>query len=389
MATRKDNGEGSISPYKKGGKIVGYRASIQIGRDVNGKIIRKEFYGKTKKEAKEKLQSFKKEYLLGNININNITLGEWFYTYIEDYQKKNRKFNTYRQYESVYRVHIKGTFLDNIKLKDLKAAHLNKFYNLLLQNGVTNTRIISINARIKTCLNEAEKQELIIKNYAKMVTLPKKDEAKKEVDVLTQQDQIKLTTYLDTLDDNRALAIQFDLGTGLRIGELLALKWDDISFAESKVSVNKNLQYFKDETGRWIFVIQEPKNASSIRVVPIPKELLKKLKAYKVKQLEHKLKIGNDFKNDGYIFLTNLGEFYHKASVSYFFNSVLKKLNINHIKIHALRHTYASRLFEAGVSPKTIQALMGHSSINTTMNIYTHVNEKQKEDAVEKLNDFF
>lgn len=388
MAGRKDNGEGSISPYKKNGKVVGYRASIQLGRDNNGKIIRKEFYGKTKKEAKDKLQAFKKEYLLGNVDVNNnMTFGDWYYMWVEEYQSK-KKFNTYREYESVYVTYIKCSFLNDIKLKDLKTVHLNKFYNTLLDKGNSASRIITINARIKTCLNEAEKQELIQKNCAKLVTLPK--DQKKKVEILTNQEQKILLDYLDTVDDPRALALIFDFGTGLRAGELLALKWEDIDLEKSTVSVKRNLQYVKDKkTGKWNMVIQSPKNASSIRTVPVPGEILKKLKIHKIKQLELKLKIGKEYNDGGYIFVNNVGNLYPRSTFNHYFDSCLKKAGLKHIKLHAIRHTYASRLFEMNIPAKTIQTLMGHSTINTTMNIYTHVNENQKSEAAEKLNTLF
>lgn len=385
MATRKDNGEGSISKYKNG-----YRASMRLGRDNNGKQIRKEFYGKTKKEVKEKLNNFKKEYLLGNIDINNnLTFGEWYYTWLKEYQSK-KKYNTYREYESIYRLYIKDSSLSKVKISDLKPMHLNKYYNDLLTHGIKDSKIVTINARIKTCLNEAERQDLILKNYAKNITLPVKKEINtKQFKALTREDQDKLIKYLDTKDDPRALAIQFDLGTGLRIGELLGLKWEDIDVIENRVNVIHNLQYEKDENGRIIHVLQTTKNENSIRSVPIPEELVKKLKIHKIKQYEIKLKLGEKYNDEGFVFVNNLGNLYHRTSFRDYLNKALKDLNINHIKVHGLRHSYATRLFEANVPPKTIQILLGHADITTTLNIYTHVDEKQKELAVEKLNNLF
>ena len=170
----------------------------------------------------------------------------------------------------------------------------------------------------------------------------------------------------------------------------MALKWEDLDLEKSTVSVKRNLQYVKDKkTGKWDLVISTPKNISSIRTVPVPEELLKKLKIHKVKQLELKLKIGKDYNDEGFIFVNKLGNLVHRCTFNAYFNRCLKKAGIKHVKLHALRHTYASRLFEMNIPAKTIQTLMGHSTINTTMNIYTHVNEKQKTEAVEKLNSLF
>ncbi|MDU2111885.1 MAG: site-specific integrase, partial [Clostridiales bacterium] len=310
-------------------------------------------------------------------------------TWLKEYQSK-KKYNTYREYESIYRLYIKDSSLSKVKISDLKPMHLNKYYNDLLTHGIKDSKIVTINARIKTCLNEAERQDLILKNYAKNITLPVKKEINtKQFKALTREDQDKLIKYLDTKDDPRALAIQFDLGTGLRIGELLGLKWEDIDVIENRVNVIHNLQYEKDENGRIIHVLQTTKNENSIRSVPIPEELVKKLKIHKIKQYEIKLKLGEKYNDEGFVFVNNLGNLYHRTSFRDYLNKALKDLNINHIKVHGLRHSYATRLFEANVPPKTIQILLGHADITTTLNIYTHVDEKQKELAVEKLNNLF
>ncbi|MDY2736140.1 tyrosine-type recombinase/integrase [Intestinibacter sp.] len=387
MAGRKDNGEGSISPYKKNGKVVGYRASIQLGRDNNGKIIRKEFYGKTKKEAKDKLQAFKKEYLLGNVDVNNnMTFGDWYYMWVEEYQSK-KKFKTYSRYEGIYRNHIKNSSIARVKLSDLKVMHLKRFYNQLEDDGVSLQTIKDINTRIKPALSEAERQGLIQKNVAKLVTLNQPDK-KQEVKILSEEEQLKFLNYLEKSNHKHKMLFSFTLGTGLRLGEILGLKWQDINFKDSELKVQRTLQKVKKD-GHWIQVEQSPKTINSIRTVPIPDELLKDLKKYKAKQSELILSLGDAYQNNDYVFCKDIGTPLDDKTPGRNLDTILKRLNIERIKFHALRHTYITRMFEAGVDAKVIAEIVGHSDVSTTLNIYTHVNKKKKSEAVSKINVLF
>lgn len=183
------------------------------------------------------------------------------------------------------------------------------------------------------------------------------------------------------------------LGTGLRIGELLGLKWSDIDFLKENLTVIRTLQRVSEVTkdGRkpTKLIEQEPKTRYSNRTVQIPKTIFIKLKDYKIEQNMQKLRIGEVYQNNDYVFCNELGIPIDDKKPGRNMKSILEKLDIEPITFHALRHTYATRLFEAGVSPKTVQALMGHSDISMTMDIYTHVMEDVKINAVEQLNDIF
>jgi site-specific recombinase XerD len=145
----------------------------------------------------------------------------------------------------------------------------------------------------------------------------------------------------------------------------------------------------RDGRGNSKIIEQEPKTKYSSRTVPIPENIFLRLKDYKKEQNIQKLKIGDVYQNNDYIFCNEIGFHIDDKKPGRNLKSILNKINIEPIKFHALRHTYATRLFEAGVSPKTVQVLMGHSDISITMDIYTHVMEDVKIDAVEQLNDIF
>lgn len=392
MANKRANGEGSINKYIVNGVNKGWRASISSGRDENGKLIRKQFYGKTQKEVKTKLEEYKKQLSLGALpNDDKLTLEQWYYTWLFDYRIKDLKPKSFEKYEGIYRNYIKDTQLGRLKLKDLRATHLQKYYNDLMDNNKKPTSTIkSLNTRLKPCLAEAEKQGYIQKNYCKLVTLPK-DNTTREIKVLTPEQQ-KL--FIATLVGHELeMLFLTALSTGLRLGEILGLKWSDIDFNTGNLTVNRTLQRVTqiDRNGnRKSKVIEQmPKTKNSIRTIPIPKNILVKVRDYKVQQSKNKLQIGELYSNNDYVFCDKLGYPLDDKKPNRNLKSILNKLNIESLKFHGLRHTYATRLFEANVPPKTVQVLMGHYDISITMDVYTKVMPEKKLEAVEKLNDLF
>lgn len=220
-----------------------------------------------------------------------------------------------------------------------------------------------------------------------MVNLPKSNNHK-DVDILTKHEQQKFIEYIK----GHKLEVFFltALGTGLRLGELLGLKWSDINFDTGVITVSRNLSRAKNKiTGKYEIIEQIPKTKNSYREVPIPANILNKLKEHKKLQNKQRLFVGESYIHNNYIFTDDIGKPIDDKRPGRNLKSILKKLNIKPIKFHALRHTYATRLFENNIPPKTVQALMGHSDISVTMDIYTHVMNDTKLEAVEKLNDIF
>ena len=390
MAKRRSNGEGSIVKNMRNGIQIGWRASITIGTDDKGKLIRKQFTGKTQQDVKYKLQEYKKQMLMGVLNEDKLTVSDWFYSWLFDYRKQDLKPKSFQRYHGIYKNYIENTDFGNIKLNDLRTTHLQRHYKKLLDNGVTPTTIRQINTNLKTCLNEAERQGYIQKNWCKLVTLPKKED-NKEVKVLTKQEQEK---FLEAIKGHELeLLYIVALGTGLRIGEILGLKWSDIDFKNNELHVNRSLQkaaiYEDDKIVRYEVQETTPKTKNSLRTIPVPQNIIKKLIAHKKEQNELILLLQEEYDKKNYVFCNKLGNPIEDKRPGRNLKTILTSISIEPIKFHALRHTYATRLFEAGIPPKTVQHLMGHSDIETTMNIYTHVMKEQKLEAIEKINNIF
>jgi len=387
MATKKSNGEGSINKYKNG-----WRGTITIGRSADGKLIRKQFYGKIKKETIEKMNDYNDKNKRGLIpKDDKITLNEWYKIWLFDFKANEIKASTIQRYDVIYRNYIKDSEIAGIKLKDLNSITVQNYYNNLIKLGKTPMTIKILNKAIKSCLKHAKKINYIIENCCDNVTLPKIPyRGDDNVEVFTVEEQKR---FIEVIKDHKhRIEFLLTLGTGLRIGELVALRWDDIDFENGSLKVNKSIwRGYVAIDGKRKFVMQEttPKTPSSIRDVAIPDKILEELKVHKEKQEEIKEKYKEIYNDKGYVFANIIGEHMLSDTLSKSFVKSLKDNGIRHVKFHSMRHTYATRLFEKGVQLKTVQKLLGHSSIEITADIYTHVMDSEKISAVQKLNDLF
>lgn len=392
--SRRAKGEGTIY-YRESRNC--YCSEITIGTDNTGKRIKKYFYGKTKKEVKEKMDTYK---LLNPLpaaatEINEYTVASWFKYWIWNIKKRDIKPKSFERYEGIYRNYIEGSEIGNIPLYKLKLNNLQSYYNRLLDNGKTVSVVKQINTKLKTCLDAAEKNGYIEKNYCKLVELPKeKKENKLEVFTIEQQEK-----FIEVIKGHKLeMLFLMAISTGLRIGELLGLKWSDIDFDKHTLSVNRSIQrryIFDNEGNKKLETFeQEPKTENSYRTVPIPQSIFNKLIEYKQLQEEHKKEIKSlhNYSDNDLIFCNEVGNYISPNYPPKLFKTVQNKMGIpkdEHIKFHGLRKTYATRLFEKNIPPKTVQILMGHSKIEITLDIYTQVMESKKIEAANELDNIF
>src|SRR3712207_5231800 len=360
---RRANGEGNISKYKfdDTGKCIMWRARVMVGYNAEGKPIRKQFYGKTQKEVKEKLEDYKREMLLNtyNADYDNITLADYYYTWLMD-KKPIYKATSFKDYESIYRLYIKSKPIGSIRLKKLSQIDLKKQYRDLIAEGTTPHTIHRINTKLKACLNTAIREELIIKNPCSLVELPKVNKTKKR-EVLTLEEQ---TRFIEAIQGNKLeLLYIVALATGMRLGEILGLKWKTIDFTNNTIEVTNTVQrtfVFDDKMNKKLKTIEQtPKTENGTRIIPLPVSLIPRLREHRKTQLENKLKYGQSYNISDYVFTDELGRIIDNKKPNRNLQTILKKLGIEPIKFHGLRKTYATRLFENGVPPKTVQTLLG------------------------------
>jgi len=387
MATKKSNGEGTINKYKNG-----WRASLTIGRNDKGKLIRKQFYGKTKSEVIKKMDEYKAKDMFNLIPDDGaITIEEWIEKWLNIYKINEIKPSTYEKYNGLLKNYIKDTIIGKIKLKDLKGMHLQKFYNDLIgKDRKTPSLVKSLNKMIGSALSHAQKENYAIINAAKAVIIPKVIQ-KSKIDFFTVEEQ---KDFLNIMKNNRLESFYISaFGTGMRLGELLALRWADIDFDGCTINVNKSLRRIQDlnqDNGKRTKLIeQSPKTESSNRIIPLPMLVVKSLKVHKEKQAIEKNLVGDLYENNEFVFCTEFGKPLDARNVRRAYERALSRANIKYRKFHSIRHTYATRLFENSVPIKTVQSLLGHRNFNTTLDIYTHVTENEKLKGVEALDACF
>ncbi|MDD4780334.1 MAG: site-specific integrase [Tissierellia bacterium] len=391
--TRRGNGEGSITKRKSDGL---WQSSITIGiNPKTGDPQRKFFYGKERKDVAKKLNIALVDLANNNLSDSkNLTTGNWLEIWLETYGKINLKPRTYESYESFIRLHIKPD-LGKIKLKDLKSRDVQKLYNNKFKNGRTDKKgglgvrsVERIHTVLNLALNQAVAEKYIPTNPTKGAKLPKKDN-NKEARFFTLEEQEKFIAYLNEAS-RYDFAMLLDLGTGLRRGELLALKWIDVNWEQKTLKIRRSLGRTKDKDDltKSTLTLDSPKTKKSNRLVPIPEPLFVKLQEYKNTQDKTKKIAGKLWKENGLIFCTDLGKPLEPRNFNRRFDSLTEKAKIVDVSPHCMRHTYATRLLESNVHIKVVQELLGHSSITMTLDLYSHVIDNVKQEAIAQLNQF-
>lgn len=364
----------------------------------------KDIYAPTVKELDAKLRAIRNE--LENNIVNNKELFETFFTkWLFDVRFSTLKPSTKERYEGIYRNYIKNSPLSKIKVKDIALADIQDYYNKLIKSGSSVSNVLSINKLLAPCIRYAYNNNILIKDFTGAIVLPKESEEAKlnkasKVQPFTLEEQQKFISAIK----GHELEMLFltALNTGMRQGELFALTWNDIYFKEFYINVNKTAknvaQVSKEGRKHSEIIIQTPKTINSNRRISVPPILIDQLKQYKLKQAELKLKLANLYDDNNLVFCTIYGKYLDSSNVRKRFNKIIDNINSNeedktklikNRKFHDLRHTYATRLFELGEVPKTVQQLLGHSDISLTLNTYTHVLENMKVMAASKLNDLY
>lgn len=354
------NGEGSIRQRKDGR----WEARITIGRNENGSQKMKYFYGKTRKEAAEKLETYNSDTRNGiYLEPNKYTLSDWIDEWYKTYVINRVKPTTQANYYNVTNTYIKP-YLGQIKLRELKSAHVQKLYNEFSvigrtqgdkSNGLKVGTIRAIHKVLRNVLQAAYLNDLIPKNPVsdKRVTLPKENSEKK-VNVLTPKEQQKIESLC--VGTRFGTAIILDLYTGLRRGELLALTWDDIDFKNRILTVNKQLNRLENFNSkselRTSLVISNYTKSSVERKISLSPEIIKILKKYRENEIKNKENFGDLYSDHNLVFCYENGNPLEINVIQRFFKRLLKEAGIKGTKFHTIRHTFATRALEAGIPVK-------------------------------------
>jgi len=379
--------------YKKNGYEY-YR----IVRTVSGK--RKEFLGSCKKDAEAKYEAYKADLSSGlRTDYKKMSLQELMKIWIYDVIVPSlRADGTKAKYESAYRVHVKDSDIADISIRDLSGLSIQRFYNQKIDSGTSANTVKDINKTLKMFLGYAVEQKIILANPCKGIELPQdkkewteEDEEEEEINPFSDEELDKIKKEISGHD--MEFAFLFALGTGLREGEQLALTEKDIDLEECAVKITKALKKSRiikrDGSHEYKLKIGPPKTKSSRREVPIPDSLIVPFQRYVTKQKRKYLKNGLGYTIKSPLFTTSGCNYFEPRNFLRAWERILKRAGVECRCWHNLRHTYATKLFEAGVDIKTVSGLLGHASIRETERIYVHLMPQKKTDEVNKLNYLF
>lgn len=284
-----------------------------------------------------------------------------------EYKKITIKESTYLNYMNIIEKYLKPEFKE---LNFDEVINYNNYIQKLL-NKLSHKTVRDIIAVLKAILKYYEEEyNKVLK--IKRSGIPKL--IKKKIQILNEKETLKLEEYCLSNSTLKNLGILICINTGIRIGEICALKWENIDLEERKIRIIHTVERLYNKKCRNSkVVINTPKTESSIRSIPISDKLFQSLKI-----------ISKDYKNDAF-FLSGTNKLVEPRSYQYYFKDVLNKLNIKPYKFHSLRHTFATNCIKVGMDIKSLSEILGHADINITLKIYVHSSDKLKKKYLEKL----
>lgn len=383
---KRGHGEGTVVRRKDGR----WCAALVMGYDSEGKPIRKYFYGRTRREVQEKLEAAKAEARAGILTEpQKVSLGEWLSRWLEFYVKNRVRLKTYSLYHNAVYKHIIPD-LGKKPLQKLTTAELQAFYVRKLKSGRLDgkgglsTRMVHLfHQVINGALKQAVREGLMVRNPAEAVKLPRLRYG--EMRPLTSQEVRRL---LEAARGHRLYpALLLELATGLRRGELFALRWRDVDLEQGLVHVRRILHRVQTPNGpaRTALVFEEPKTEKSKRTVPVPGNVVAELRAHRARREEEARHSGEVFKDENLVFTTSTGKPVDPDNLNRWYKELLRKAGLPPVRFHDLRHTFATLLLEADEHPKVVQEMLGHSRVGITLDLYTHVRPDLMRRAAEKV----
>jgi len=335
-------------------------------------------YGKTYRQAKEKLLLSKMNLTLGIISEKSKK--QSFSDCCDEWLLLNRtrvKISTYSKYTSIVEGHIK-THLGKYPISSLSTPIMENFANdLITLQGLSQESVRGILTILKSILKYVKRE---YKEFTQNIDLIYPQCSKKETRVLSPDEENVLLEYL--FDDMTPLkfSVIFALSTGIRIGELCALKWKNISLESATVKIDATMQRVKnfntDANARTKISITDPKSATSKRIIPLSEPLIRLCEKFKSED------------DEAYVTSGTRDEFFEPRRVQYFFEAAMKRLNIVGAHFHTLRHTFATRCVEVGFEIKSLSEVLGHSSTQITLERYVHSSLELKRENMKKIKFF-
>lgn len=366
---------------------------------ING--IKIQLYNFNLKELKVEFEKRKEEAKQGvDKKLSNITLDEWFEEWFTRYKIPKIKETSITPMKTKYRANF-GRLIGNMKVAEIRNMDIQDVINTMQREGKATSSMRDALGRVRECLESAKNNRIISENPCFDITVPWEN-VTKERHFLSQEEQNRFLQQVENNWYKEMFYIMFL--TGMRIGEVGGLKWEDVDFKNKCININRSLscQY---ESGVKTVRLTAPKTHNSYRKIPFMGEAEEMFLSQKKKQDKIKKELGKRYRSDGefsdLVFVTSMGSpvFRHHAEKEV--KKVVKAINeqeafdsvreqrephyFEDLYPHAIRHTFCSRCFQLNMNPKVVQKLMGHQHYSTTIDIYTHVMQDDIDSEVCKL----
>ncbi len=373
-------------------------------RDKRGK--RRSVYAKTLEELREKEVDIMRDTLDGiRADKNDLTVNDLYYKWVQ--LKRGLKANTIQFYKYLYVRYVESS-IGNTHIVDLKRSDVKAFYNHLADKYHFKFKTISsIHAVLRQVLELGVEDEYLRYNPADnaLRELKKACEATEKKRALTIAEQNVFEEYLSKWNKHHRCRPVFIvmLYTGMRVGEAAGLRWEDVDFEKGVINVNHTLAYYKKSDGKCSFAINTPKSKSGERSIP----MLPKVREALIEEKQYQQMINVTCKSviDGYtnfIFVNQFGNVQSQIAINRELHHIIKDCNkeilskgeknpvlLPTFTNHSLRHTFTTRMCEAGINVKAMQDILGHADAETTLQIYADATEEMKKTELINFEDYF
>jgi integrase len=374
VSKKRGNGEGSIYRRKDGRWVGQYTIYTATGPKY------RYLYGKTRAAVAEKLTKAMADRNGGLIfDAGNLTVGEYLDSWLSDSVRGTVRPSTFERHEGIIRLHIKPS-LGRVGLKKLTPAHVRGLHREKLDACLAPATVRKIHSTLHKALSQAVSDGIVPRNAADVkAPRPTPEE-------MRPLSETEVRAFLDVARESgdrfEALYV-LAITTGLRRGELLGLRWDDVTMERSTLRVGRALVR---EGGR--HTLGETKTRRGRRQINLTPRTVSTLKAHRKKQLEEKIKLTGLYKDHGLIFATRVGTPINPENlVNRSFKPLLERASLPEIRFHDLRHTCATLLLGRGVHPKLVQELLGHATIAMTLDTYSHYMPSMGDQAAGAMED--
>jgi integrase len=371
MTRRRNAGEGSIFQRSDGR----WCAQLDLGWE-GGKRRRKYVYGATAQEVQDHLLKARAARAAGLPVVVERQVVARFLDHWLETVKPSLGPRTFQHYEMVVRLHLVPD-LGRLPLDKLAPQHVQGLLARKSAAGLSAQSVRHVRTILRIALNQALKWGSVGRNVAALTVAPKL--ARKRFYSLTPEQARQL---LDAAQDDRLQAVfTVALSLGLRMGEILGLRWQDVDLDGATLTINQAIYRI---AGKGL-VAAEPKTDRSRRTLFLPETVRAALRAHRVRQLQEHLSAGSRWRDSGLVFTSGIGTPLEPRNLFRRFKALLHKAGLPDFRFHDLRHSAASLLLAQGVPMRAVMELLGHSSIGTTADIYSHVMPAMMRDVADKM----